>query len=59
MSKNELARQSVDDVDLFSYDKKSQQSHDITHDAVFGELSEDGPNYRNVWCILPSISYVG
>lgn len=48
MSKNDLARQSVDDADLFSYDKKSQQSQDITHDAVFGELSEDGPNYRNV-----------
>lgn len=21
---------------------------DVTHDDVFGELTEDGPNYRNV-----------
>lgn len=34
--------------------------HDASHDAVFGEMSGDGPNYRNVrafshvsetWCI--------
>lgn len=22
-----------------------------SHDAVFGEITEDGPNYRNVCCL--------
>lgn len=24
----------------------------VTEDAVFGVISEDGPNYRNVWLAL-------
>lgn len=24
------------------------EGQNTTHDAVFGEISEDGPNYRNV-----------
>lgn len=24
------------------------EGQNFTHDAVFGEISEDGPNYRNV-----------
>lgn len=27
---------------------------DVIHDDVFGELTEDGPNYRNVHCIHPA-----
>ncbi|TGO24241.1 hypothetical protein BPAE_0108g00340 [Botrytis paeoniae] len=33
------------------YDNKSQKgeaNNDVTHDAVFGEINEDGPNYRGV-----------
>lgn len=37
-----------------SDDNKSQKgeeaNQDVTHDAVFGEINEDGPNYRGV-CI--------
>lgn len=32
----------------------SQDGQVCTHDAVFGEITEDGPNYRNV-CILQEI----
>lgn len=32
----------------------SQDGQVCTHDAVFGEITEDGPNYRNV-CILEGI----
>lgn len=27
-------------------------SQDLNHDDVFGELREDGPNYRNVRMII-------
>lgn len=33
------------------FDNKSQKSEtnqDVTHDAVFGEINEDGPDYRSV-----------
>ncbi|KAF7860680.1 hypothetical protein EAF04_008199 [Stromatinia cepivora] len=36
---------------MSGYDSKSHQSaenHDLNHDAVFGEINEDGPNYRAV-----------
>lgn len=26
------------------------KEENITHDPVFGEVTEDGPNYRNVSC---------
>lgn len=26
------------------------KEENITHDPVFGEVTEDGPNYRNVTC---------
>lgn len=26
---------------------------EFTHDAVFGEITEGGPNYRNVWISIP------
>lgn len=29
-------------------DKKDTAPLDTTQDAVFGEITEDGPNYRNV-----------
>ncbi|KAL1304362.1 hypothetical protein AAFC00_003366 [Neodothiora populina] len=41
-------REIFDDDDVVDYDKTSQQSNDVVRDAVFGELNEDGPNYRDV-----------
>lgn len=32
---------------------KPAEVQNITTDAVFGEITEDGPNYRNV-CTLPA-----
>lgn len=34
-------------------DPKPAEVQNITTDAVFGEITEDGPNYRNV-CALPA-----
>lgn len=36
-------------------DKASSKHLDapITQDAVFGEITEEGPNYRNVLILLP------
>lgn len=42
------------------YDNKSQKSeanNDVTHDAVFGEINEDGPNYRGVCTKLSTKVY--
>lgn len=30
---------------------------EATHDDVFGEITEDGPNYRNVHTTTPMIQY--
>lgn len=45
---DDLARKYSHNSGIPVYDKTSQQSNDATHDAVFGELNEDGPNYRDV-----------
>lgn len=29
-----------------------------THDAVFGEITEGGPNYRNVSTVVPSLAWM-
>lgn len=31
-----------------SYDDQVTEGQDYSHDAVFGEITEDGPNYRSV-----------
>lgn len=35
--------QSKDEIDL-----KKESQNDPNHDFVFGEITEEGPNYRNV-----------
>ena len=30
-------------------------TEDTTHDMVFGEMTEDSPNYRNVWLHKPPL----
>ena len=35
--------------DMQDYPPKTEEVwEEVTHDAVFGEISEEGPNYRNV-----------
>lgn len=33
--------------------EKGELVDNVTHDAVFGEISDEGPNYRNVRTFLP------
>lgn len=33
-----------------------ESPYTVTHDAVFGEITKDGPNYRNVWSTEDDIS---
>ena len=33
--------------------EKGELVDDVTHDPVFGEITEEGPNYRNVRTFLP------
>lgn len=44
-SKNQLEQ---DDLDEELAIKATQTGHTANHDVVFGEISEHGPNYRNV-----------
>lgn len=44
---DEVARESYLDGEN-SWPDKPGQGHEATHDAVFGTLNEDGPNYRSV-----------
>ncbi|KAJ6157900.1 hypothetical protein N7470_005492 [Penicillium chermesinum] len=35
---------------------QAREGQNLTHDAVFGEISEDGPNYRNVgWIVTAAL----
>ena len=40
--------------DLGVVPEQVSDGQDGDYDAVFGEISEGGPNYRDVWKLLPS-----
>lgn len=49
LSERSIPNVTTDDMQDHS-PKKEEVWEEVTHDAVFGEISEEGPNYRNV-CI--------
>lgn len=46
------------EADLEKKVSHTQDSSGLTQDAVFGEITEQGPNYRNVGAILSTASIV-
>jgi hypothetical protein len=55
MSKSKSLEESQDVAPLPVEAGEVGDSIDIQHDAVFGDITEDGPNYRNVglsWTLL-------
>lgn len=48
MGKDGYPPQDEELVQYPSYPGIVDDAHDAEHDAVFGAITEDGPNYRNV-----------
>ena len=47
LSERSIPNDPIDDMQDHA-PKKEEVWEEVTHDAVFGEISEEGPNYRNV-----------
>jgi hypothetical protein len=55
MAKKEELPRDIEGIDDLQRSPSRCTQEGTTIDAVFGEVSEDGPNYRNVRTLVPSL----
>lgn len=55
---DKLARKDLEGLNKVDSLVKISTANTVAHDAVFGTITEDGPNYRNVCTISSTLSLI-